>query len=505
MTLRILVVDDHEVVRLGLRSLLSNQPNFVVVDEAASGEEAIEKTLQHHPDVVVMDILMPEMNGIEACEIIKEHLPDIDVIMLTSDAKDELRFDAFNAGAADYVLKQGGGDELIHTIQRVHERRLKFTHITLENWRNFGHAQAVLQDRVFLIGPNASGKSNFLDVFRFLCALVTPGGGFEKAITNRGGISRIRNLAARSQSDIVIQVNLRNADGMTWSYRLAFAQNNQGRPELKAEQVWRDEVLLLERPNEADRRDSERLRQTYLEQTFANHEFRAIADFFATIHYNHPVPQLVREPERYTSPQSDPYGGDFVARIAGTPTRIRDARLRHIQKALQVAVPQLRELKLEKDEQGRPHLYGNYEHWRPKDVWQTEADFSDGTLRLMGLLWAILDGSGPLLLEEPELSLHPEIVRYIPQMIRNLQRASRRKYRQILISTHSSDLLREPGIAADEILLFVPTNEGSEIQVGVEIAEVRTLLEAGIPVAEVVLPRTQPVNARQLALLTEGV
>ena len=380
---------------------------------------------------------------------------------------------------------------------------MKFSHIYLENWRNFGHVEATLQERVFLVGPNASGKSNFLDVFRFLRDLVMPGGGFEKAIGDRGGVSRIRNLAARRYPDILIQVDLQEETAPRWRYRLAFAQDNVRRPELKAEQVWRDDVQLLNRPNDEDRQDPERLRQTYLEQTFANRDFRPIADFFTTVHYYHLVPQLVREPERYISPQADPYGGDFLARIAGTNARTRDARLRHIQKALQVAVPQLRALKLEKDDKGIPHLYGNYEHWRPKGAWQTEVDFSDGTLRLLGLLWTILDGSGPLLLEEPELSLHPEIVRYIPQMIHKVQRQRRRRHRQILLSTHSSDLLRDPGIAADEILLFIPTDAGSNVKVGADIADIRRLLESGIPAADAVLPHTRPVNAVQLTYFGE--
>lgn len=380
---------------------------------------------------------------------------------------------------------------------------MKFTHITIENWRNFGHVQASLQDRVFLVGPNASGKSNFLDVFRFLRDLVTPGGGFEKAVTDRGGVSSIRNLAARRYPEIVIETIMGEDGEPQWRYRLAFTQDNNRRPEIRTEQVWRDETCLLERPNAEDRQDPERLRQTSIEQTFANLEFRPIADFFATVHYYHLVPQLVREPERYVNPQADPYGGDFLARIADTQTRTRDARLRHIQKALQVAVPQLSELKLEKDDKGIPHLYGNYEHWRPKGAWQTEADFSDGTLRLLGLLWTLLEGAGPLLLEEPELSLHPEIVRYIPQMMYRVQRARRRKFRQILLSTHSSDLLRDEGIAADEILLFMPTKEGSEVKVGAEIDEVRLLLESGVPPAEAVLPHTKPTNALQLTLLSE--
>jgi two-component system, NarL family, response regulator DevR len=121
MTYRILVVDDHEVVRLGLRTLLSNQPDFAVVDEAASADEALEKVRLHHPDVVVMDIRMPGKNGIEACREIKEEFPETEVLMLTSYAEDEMLFDAISAGAAGYVLKQGGGEELVRAVRRVAE------------------------------------------------------------------------------------------------------------------------------------------------------------------------------------------------------------------------------------------------------------------------------------------------------------------------------------------------------------------------------------------------
>ena len=217
--------------------------------------------------------------------------------------------------------------------------------------------------------------------------------------------------------------------------------------------------------------------------------------FFASVHYYHLVPQLVRDPERSIGRHADPYGGDFLEQIAGTQKRTRDARLRRIRAALQVAVPQLSELKLEKDERGIPHLLGNYEHWRPQGAWQTEADFSDGTLRLMGLLWSLLEGSGPLLLEEPELSLHSEIVRYIPQMMLRVQRDRKRAARQVLMSTHSSDLLRDEGIVPDEVLLFIPSQEGSVVQVGADVDEVRQLLEAGLTAAEVVIPHTRPINA----------
>lgn len=119
MIQRILLVDDHEVVRLGLRALLSRYPDFTVVDEAGTAQEALEKTRQHRPDIVLMDIRMPGKNGIEACRQIKAQFPETQIIMLTSFAEDEMLFDAISAGAAGYVLKQVGGDDLVRAIQCV--------------------------------------------------------------------------------------------------------------------------------------------------------------------------------------------------------------------------------------------------------------------------------------------------------------------------------------------------------------------------------------------------
>ncbi|MEJ2549265.1 MAG: response regulator transcription factor [Anaerolineales bacterium] len=116
---RILVVDDHEVVRLGLRALLDKHPNFEVVAEAATAREAIEKTESYEPDVVVMDIRLKGGSGIEACQEIIASSPDTKVIMLTSYAEDEMLFSAIRAGAAGYVLKQIGGDDLVRAIEAV--------------------------------------------------------------------------------------------------------------------------------------------------------------------------------------------------------------------------------------------------------------------------------------------------------------------------------------------------------------------------------------------------
>jgi DNA-binding NarL/FixJ family response regulator len=116
---RILLVDDHEVVRVGLRALLDKHPHFEVVAEAGTGKEAVEKTRAYKPDVVVMDIRLRGGSGIEATQTIVQDFPDTKVIMLTSYAEDEMLFAAIRAGAAGYVLKQIGGDDLVRAIEAV--------------------------------------------------------------------------------------------------------------------------------------------------------------------------------------------------------------------------------------------------------------------------------------------------------------------------------------------------------------------------------------------------
>jgi len=335
-------------------------------------------------------------------------------------------------------------------------------------------------------------------VFRFLHDLVSVGGGLQEAVRRRGGVSRLRCLAARRYPNLVIRVHIGNeAHPRAWSYELQFTQDNRQRPKIEKETVLHEDRVLLNRPNDEDHRDAERLTQTYLEQVNVNQAFRDVAEFFGSVRYRHIVPQLIREPDRSVGKSNDPYGGDFLEQIARTPEKIRNARMRRIREALQVAVPQLQELELQRDDRGTPHLRGRYEHWRPQGAWQTEAQLSDGTLRLLGLLWAIQEGTGPLLLEEPELSLHPDVVRYIPQMF---VRAQRRSGRQILVSTHSSELLRDPGIGLNELLLLQPSKEGTTVRLATEFEEIRALLEGGLSLAEAVIPRTAPGQARQLVL-----
>lgn len=387
------------------------------------------------------------------------------------------------------------------TPRRRSRTGLRFVRIHLENWRNFGTADVELAQRVFVVGPNASGKSNFLDVFRFLHDIVSVGGGLAEAVRKRQGVSKLRALSARKFPNVVIRVELGGADGESWQYELALSQDNRQRPQIKSETVRKGALDLFRRPDRFDEEDPERLTQTYLQQVNVNKEFRPVADAFAAVRYLHIVPQLIREPDRSVGRTNDPYGGDFLEQLGNTREQTLKARLKAISEALRIAVPQLSALELTRDTRGAPHLRGRYEHWRPQGAWQTEDQFSDGTLRLLGLLWAIVDNGGPLLLEEPELSLHPEVVRFLPQMFARMQR---RSGRQIMTTTHSTDLLRDDGIGLDEVLVLTPTPEGTTVRTAGSFREVNDLLEGGSTLAEAVMPLTRPKRAEQLALFGDS-
>ena len=382
-------------------------------------------------------------------------------------------------------------------MAKVQNPRFRFTRVEIENWKNFATVDVALQRRLFLVGPNASGKSNFLDVFRFLRDIVSVGGGFQEAVRKRGGVRSLRCLASDVPKEIAIRVQIgseRRGHPADWEYELQFNQNPRGprQPMLTKERVKANGTEILNRPDEADENDPDRLTQTALEQVFVNHEFRDIVEIFASVSYLHLVPQLVRNPERSHGKTDGLFGKDFLMRLAQTRRNTRDARLRRIQEALRVAVPQLKELQFSEDSHGLPHLRGRYEHWHAKGLWQTEEQFSDGTLRLIGFLWALLDGTGPLLLEEPELSLHPEVIRFIPQMLAKVQHQSNR---QVLQSTHSPELLADEGIGLDEVLLLRPDTNGTSVYPATELTQIKALMKGGLSLAEAVIPHTAPANA----------
>jgi len=372
--------------------------------------------------------------------------------------------------------------------------------IGLKNWKNFKDARANLARRVFLVGPNASGKSNLLDALRFLRDVARD--GLRSAVDIRGGISPLRCLAAKGSSSIAVEVVLCDDDGVNaWSYHIELNQDASRIPRLRRELVkdLRTGETIIDRPNDADQDDAVLLTQTALEQIIANRRFREVAEFFNSISYHHLVPQVVRDPKSFSAApiQNDPFGRDLLLRIWNTDRRTRQAWLKRIGSILSQAVPQLKGLEVDMDDQGVPHLVGRYEHWRPHDAKQNESQFSDGTLRLFGLMWSMFEGTGPLLLEEPELSLHPEIVRELPQMfvqlqneIRKMKKRQKHSARQVFISTHSDEMLRDKGISAEETLRIVPGKEGSVLQEADE--KDRSLMKAGLTVAEVILPKTAP-------------
>ena len=119
-TIRVMIADDHAIVRKGIRALLSEAEGFEVVAEAADGQEAVRRAEETQPDVILMDLLMPVMDGIEATRQITARRPEARVLVLTSFAADNKVFPAIKAGAAGYLLEDSSPDELVRAIRQVH-------------------------------------------------------------------------------------------------------------------------------------------------------------------------------------------------------------------------------------------------------------------------------------------------------------------------------------------------------------------------------------------------
>ncbi|MCX7726913.1 MAG: ATP-binding protein, partial [Chitinispirillaceae bacterium] len=383
---------------------------------------------------------------------------------------------------------------------------MKISKIELINWKNFKRAEARMQDRVFIVGPNASGKSNFIDAIRFLRDIVKQGGGLQEAVNQRDGISKIRCVAARKNSDITIGIVVSNdEDKDEWEYKLTINQSGGGitglRAIVKKEYLYnlrekktyinrelkrsKEEIsfsgggvreVSLSAKDYSDKEYKESEYQagfTHIEQATKNEPFKTFVSFLSEISYLHLIPQLVRDPKSFlkTSRGEDYYGRDFLERIQFINKKTRDAYLRRITEVLKCALSHLQDLQFKTDEMGVPHLEATFAQWRAQGVKHTERHFSDGTLRLIGLLWTLQDGNKPILWEEPELSLHSSIVIQLPDIIYQLQRKRTNKSkRQVILTTHSSDILNNKGIRAEEILLInTRAEEGSTIQEGASV------------------------------------
>lgn len=127
MAIRILIADDHAVVRQGLRLFLSLEPDIEIVGEASDGKQALAMAHQLHPDIVLMDLLMPEMDGLQATAAVRRELPDTEVIALTSVLEDSSVVQAVRAGAIGYLLKDTEADDLVRAIKAAAEGQVQLS------------------------------------------------------------------------------------------------------------------------------------------------------------------------------------------------------------------------------------------------------------------------------------------------------------------------------------------------------------------------------------------
>ncbi len=354
---------------------------------------------------------------------------------------------------------------------------LRFTYVLVRNWRNFPKADADLGPRVMLAGPSGAGKTNFLDIFRFLADLASPSCGFQQGVERRGGVRRLRCLAGRHDSAPCLAVRAGDAGNPAlWEYELSFNQEGGGPPMVRRERFSRAGEDIVTRPDEADKNDPGLLAQTCLEKGGSPGPIRDFAAFLKAVRYENPLAALLREPDPLPGERLEPFGGGFLHRVLATPERFRVARLRNVLETLQDAVPQFSQLEAFRDERGRPHLRALQEHWRPRGAWQEQNHLADGTLRLIALLWSALDGSGPLLIEEPETSLHPQAIRLVPRMLAGIVRKSGR---QLILTTRSLDLLCGEGVETGEIRLLNPVEGQTVVRPALDLAEAAELLDRG--------------------------
>jgi predicted ATPase len=386
---------------------------------------------------------------------------------------------------------------------------LVFTKLSLKNWKNFGNVKVSLFDRMFVVGANASGKSNFLDAFRFLKDVVN--NGLQKAVNSRGGIKKIRNLNARAPSYVEISVSMvDNASSTpdTWEYTIQFNAAGGSAEKrdinISLEKIIKNNEIILDRKYTDENEDYLSKQFTHLEQPAINGRFRVLFDCFKSISYVNIIPQLIREADSFipSNATEDFYGRNLLETISVASEKTRNTKLRSINRVLKMAVPQFSDLAYVVDEKGRPHLQVKYEHFRPKGAYQREDQFSDGTLRLFGIIWAILDGDGLMLLEEPELYLHSEIVKQLPMFIANAQKLKNGLKRQVIISSHSYDLLNTDTISTNEIIILRQDKEDTSVELANVYEEVNIKINAGYTPADAVIPHVAPkgIENGQLSL-----
>jgi DNA-binding NarL/FixJ family response regulator len=123
MTVRILLVDDHPIVRQGLKTLLEGQPGWQIVGEASDGLEALHKADSLQPDVMVLDVTMPKLNGLETCRLLRQKVPGLEILFVTQHDSPHMMREALDAGARGYVVKSNAARDLLEAVKAVSEHR----------------------------------------------------------------------------------------------------------------------------------------------------------------------------------------------------------------------------------------------------------------------------------------------------------------------------------------------------------------------------------------------
>jgi len=197
--IRVLIVDDHAILRDGIRSLLDRQEGITVVGEAENGREAVEKVGLLHPDITLMDVAMPEMNGLEATQIIKEKYPEVKVLILTQHDNREYIRPLLMAGASGYVLKRSGGREVVSAIRQVFEQGA---------YLEAGVARHVLDEYTQSDEPPSQDVPNLTTREREVLMLVVEGKSNKEA-------ARILNISPKTVSvhrtNIMTKLNVHNS------------------------------------------------------------------------------------------------------------------------------------------------------------------------------------------------------------------------------------------------------------------------------------------------------
>ena len=159
-TIRILAADDHQLIRQGIAGLIADEPGMTLVAEATNGREAIDEFRRHRPDVTLMDLQMPEVNGIEAMTAIRAEFPEARIIVLTTYAGDVQVLRAIKAGASGYLLKSTLVNEMLAAIRAVHAGRKALSRKSRSTWRSTAAQEALSPLEVRVLRLIADGHTN---------------------------------------------------------------------------------------------------------------------------------------------------------------------------------------------------------------------------------------------------------------------------------------------------------------------------------------------------------